>query len=919
MRSKSFQWAALFLFFHAGLSGQTAVLDSLRSVYLASQSDSAFWYNSCLLGAVFFRSDLDSALRYSEISLDYAHKTGAHNMIASSELTIGAVFQYKDEREKAIEWYLKAHETSKSGKQKRTEAVALGNIGLLYSELRDPGKAVYYLKQSLEIMLEISDTLGIARSFANIGFNYFEQDMLDSAMTYFHKEVEWAKLADDWNMHGAGLNNIGSVYLERKQYSLARQYFMQSLAIREKYNDKQGLINVLDNLGQTLSKEGKPSEALPYLERSLALAKEIGGWSARIKPSESLAEAYALTGNYRSAFELQQDILAARDSLYNEEKQARTDELEARFRNQLQAAELARKQFDLERQSNQKRLILISSLVFILGITVLFQLLRNRLRLRRREAELAAQLEHAEAENLRELNRSKSAFFANISHEFRTPLTLILGPLEQMMNGNFQGDLKKYYRIMHRNGRRLLDLVNQLLDLSKLESGKLALSVAEGDLGRFVGAVAQSFESLAERKQIELQVPVPDMPVTGFFDRDKVEKIVANLISNAFKFTSDGGRISVAVQPGGAIVVQDNGIGIPEAQMPHLFERFYYTADSDLQAGSGLGLALIKELAELHGGTVHVESEEGKGTAFLVKIRMDREFFKPEEIAGAAHWAKEMEFAEERPSVFHPSKDLESVPRTPLLPLRESQPTLLIVEDNPEVRAYIKEQFAGRYHIGETENGKSGLQMAIDLTPDLIITDVMMPEMDGMELCRLLKTNEKTSHIPVIILTARADMADKLEGLQTGADDYLPKPFDAAELRIRAANLIEQRRRLQTHYRQALAPFAPTDIEAESMDAVFLNRVREVVESCMDDESFSVVELGAQIGMSRSQLHRKLSALTGFSPNEVIRNMRLERARQLLEKKAATASEAAYVCGFSSPGYFSKCFKDYFGMLPSEV
>lgn len=195
----------------------------------------------------------------------------------------------------------------------------------------------------------------------------------------------------------------------------------------------------------------------------------------------------------------------------------------------------------------------------------------------------------------------------------------------------------------------------------------------------------------------------------------------------------------------------------------------------------------------------------------------------------------------------------------------------------------------------------------------------MMPEMSGMELCSRLKTDEKTSHIPVIMLTARAEQTDKVEGLQTGADDYLPKPFDALELTVRVANLIEQRRRLQAHYRQALSPFAPAAVEVPGMDAVFLSRVREVVEANLEDENFSVVELGAQIGMSRSQLHRKLSALTGFSPNEVIRNMRLERAKQLLEKKAATVSEAAYGCGFSSPGYFSKCFKDYFGVLPGEV
>ena len=900
-----------FLCALTGLSAQTATLDSLRGVYLLSKSDSAFWYNSCLLGAVFFRSDLDSALLYSEISLDYAQKAGKPNMIASSELTIGAVYQYKDEREKAIEWYLKAYETSKSGKQQRTEAVALGNIGVLYAELQNTDKAVYYLKQSLGVMLQIKDTLGIARSYANIGFNYFQQKSLDSAMVYFQKEVEWATLADDWNMQGAGLNNIGSVLLERKQLAEARQYFLQSLEIREKNNDQLGLVNVLDNLGETLVKEGKAQEAIPFLERSISIARQLGGWANRINPSEHLANAYALTGDHRRAFALQKELIAAKDSVYQEEKQARTDELEARFRNQLQAAELAQKQLDLERQSNQKNLILFSALAIILGLTALFQYFRSRLRLRRKEAELAAQLEHAEAENLRELNQVKSIFFANISHEFRTPLTLILGPLEQMMQGNFKGDFLKYYRIMHRNGRRLLDLVNQLLELSKLESGKMRLSAARGDLAQVVSAVAQSFESMADKKLIHLQIVLPEAPVIGFFDRDKVEKIVANLVSNAFKFTPDNGQISVSVAPDASISVQDTGIGIPAEQMPHLFERFYHSSSSDIQSGSGLGLALIKELAELHGGAIEVQSKEGQGSIFMVKLRTDKTFFKPDEIVETL---PESSLAIRiAPAPPHPTA------QSTKLVMHADKPVLLIVEDNADVRAYIRDQFEANYQIWEAENGRTGLELAQKKTPDLIISDIMMPEMTGTELCSRLKNDEKTSHIPIIMLTARTEQADKVEGLQTGADDYLPKPFDAVELTVRVANLIEQRRRLQAHYRQALSPFAAATVETPSMDAAFLSRVREVVESSMDDENFSVVELSAQIGMSRSQLHRKLSALTGFSPNEVIRNMRLERARQLLEKKVVTVSEAAYGCGFSSPGYFSKCFKDYFGILPGEA
>ncbi|HRF41480.1 MAG TPA: ATP-binding protein, partial [Saprospiraceae bacterium] len=277
--------------------------------------------------------------------------------------------------------------------------------------------------------------------------------------------------------------------------------------------------------------------------------------------------------------------------------------------------------------------------------------------------------------------------------------------------------------------------------------------------------VAQSFESLADKKLIQLQITLPESPVSGFFDRDKVEKIVANLVSNAFKFTPDNGRIHISVAPDASIAVQDTGIGIPAEQIPHLFERFYHSSSSDIQSGSGLGLALTKELAELHGGGIEVESKEEQGTTFVVKIRTDEAFFQPGEIVETPQQSG-IETQMPLPAAAKPA------PSSTRLALQANQPVLLIVEDNADVRAYIKDQFEGSYQIWEAENGRIGLEMAQKKTPDLIISDVMMPEMSGMELCSRLKTDEKTSHIPVIMLTARAEQTDKVEGLQTGADDY---------------------------------------------------------------------------------------------------------------------------------------------------
>jgi len=618
------------------------------------------------------------------------------------------------------------------------------------------------------------------------------------------------------------------------------------------------------------------------------------------------------------------------DSLFNAEKIERIAAVEAKFETQKKEAQLAQQQLEMARKDNLRNQIIFIAIGVILALVGLFQYLRNRQKVKQKEAELSAVIERAETEKLREADTLKSTFFANISHEFRTPLTLIISPLEQLLNGTFKGDVRKYYGIMHRNGRRLLQLVNQLLDLSKLESGKMKLETEEGDIAAFVRAIAYSFESLAVRKLIDYRVLTPPMTITGFFDRDKLEKILTNLLSNAFKFTPENGSIELELKmPKTAqehaglveIAVRDTGIGIPADQLPFLFDRFYslipaqpnQKTEHQYLAGTGIGLALTRELVGLHKGQIRVESTEGQGTQFLFTFFVENLAISQESPSDTLAGDKTIPIL----SIAETTR-LEKPKMAEVFGAGDRQ-VVLIVEDNQDVRLYIRDQLIENYVVMEAGNGKQGLEMAVETTPDLVISDIMMPEMDGREFCRLVKSNEKTSHIPVVLLTAKADQSDKLEGLSLGADDYLIKPFDTRELQVRVANLIEQRRHLQERYRRSLHAFAPAKIDLESIDAAFLKKVREAVETNLEDETFSVVELGAAVNMSRSQLHRKLKALTGYAPNEVIRNMRLERAKAMLEKRAGNASEIAYMTGFNSPAYFAKCFKDYFGISPSEV
>ncbi|MBI5917157.1 MAG: tetratricopeptide repeat protein [Bacteroidetes bacterium] len=887
--------------------------------------------------SLYERGKYEEALPFHRQELAIAMKTDDLELQGKALNSVGNVFHNTGRNDSAIVYLMQSAKIKEQLGNMKDVAAVYSNIGNVFSDEKAPDKAIEWLEKSLAIRLSLPDgERGAIVCYNNLSVAWNGKEDFDKAIEYAQKGYELAMQTGNKFHAGVLAGSLGHLWLEKKNMDKSIEMSERSVSLLKEVNRTPNLVFPLANLSEAWWRKGDFAKALAMNQQGYAIMEELKLVEPLEVYYENFANVYESMGDHKQALFWFKKFMVLDDSLFNKEKLEAIAEVEARFQTEKKEAQIVKQELELERQSNQKKTILIGAIAAVLALGGGFQYFRNKQKIRQKEAELATQLEHAEADKLREMNTVKSTFFANISHEFRTPLTLIVSPLEQMMNGSFQGDFQKYYRIMHRNGKRLLDLVNQLLDLSKLESGKLKLQASEGDLGRFTSAIAGSFESLAVRQQVDLQIVVPEEPVVCFFDNDKVEKILANLVSNAFKFTPEGGRVEVRLtnddlrlQGNGSeivnrqskIVIRDTGMGIPAEQLPHLFERFSKTTASEVQPGSGIGLALTKELVELHGGKIEVESREGEGTTFTVTLAVgDLRFTNDDLRLGGEQQVSPREVSTQY-ALSEPIQNRKSKIENSFINRKSSvvNQLVLIAEDNADVRAYIREQFEGKYRILEAENGKIGLAQAIEHTPDLIITDIMMPEMDGTEFCKQLKINEKTSHIPVVMLTARAEQADKLEGLETGADDYLVKPFDARELQVRVANLIAGREKLQEFFRKTLTAFAPAEVKAESMDAVFLTKVREAVEANLEDENFSVVELGNQIGMSRSQLHRKLSALTGFSPNEVIRNMRLERAKQLLEKKAGTASEIAYQCGFNSPAYFTKCFKDYFGVTPGEV
>jgi signal transduction histidine kinase/ligand-binding sensor domain-containing protein/DNA-binding response OmpR family regulator len=544
------------------------------------------------------------------------------------------------------------------------------------------------------------------------------------------------------------------------------------------------------------------------------------------------------------------------------------------------------------------------------------------------------------------LDRLKLDFFTKISHEFRTPLTLILGPLEKMIHSGKNLSWTKrlhYYQLIHRNSQRLLRLINQLMDVRKLDAGSMKPLTEQGDLVLFVKSIFDSFTYQAEKRAMRFSFNSQPSSIMMSFDPEMMDKIVYNVLSNAFKYTPDGGEISLSltcltrqefyekfresesltfverrhmkkVQADSVaeIVVRDNGAGIDKNHIQHIFDLFYQGENpaSYGQSGTGIGLALTRDLVRLHNGEIAVTSELGKGAQFFIWLPVT-------ECRHSETEAKEMATAAIEPALAWTEYDDETVSREEKVPAESALPLILLVEDDRDLRIFIRDELDENYRVQEAADGIQGYQLAVETVPDLIISDIVMPGLDGTDLCRKLKSDERTSHIPIILLTAKTNEAARLEGFQTGADDYITKPFNADLLRIRAGNLIESRQKLRSRFSREIH-LQPADIAITPYDEVFLNKAVQAVEENMSDPDFSVEQMSYRIGMSRSQLYRKLFALTGQSPRDFVRILRLKRAANLIAQAQITIAEAAFRVGFDDPAYFSKCFRKQFGVAPGE-
>ena len=550
----------------------------------------------------------------------------------------------------------------------------------------------------------------------------------------------------------------------------------------------------------------------------------------------------------------------------------------------------------LVQYNHQKMYIVLFSIILLLLIGIMVYIYRTILMKRRIEEEA---------------NKAKLQFFTNISHELRTPLTLIADPVNYIIHDdNLNSQQRSMLQIVQRNVLVLTQLVSEILDFRKVQNGKMELRLSDFNLAESMKQWIKLFSASAQKKHIAISMDAPDTIMLRA-DQDKIERICYNLLSNALKYTSEGGEISLtAKEENGRVMISvaDNGCGISSDELPYIFDRFYQAKNAG--RGTGIGLAIVKAFTELHHGEVSATSIEGKGSTFTIHIPVRQKGEVTNQPTEKIEQLVEPSSAEEVPNQARHIDEL-------IQPYQTDKPEVLIIDDNIDIRTYLRSVLSEKYNVSEAADGKVGLELARKIVPDIVLSDIMMPVMDGLAFCQQLKTDKAISHIPVILLTARSLDEQRAEGYEHGADAYLSKPFSLRLLLSRIDNLIESRKKLNQTWSKGVEDDEIGNISNE-IDKSFLKQLRKIIQENLANSDLSVEQIGDEIGLSRVQLYRKVKALTGYSPVEIVRKARLTRARHLLQTTERTVSEVAYAVGFSTPSYFSKCYKDEFGENPKK-
>lgn len=847
-------------------------------------------------------SRFDDALRMHSEGLKQAETLGDTLEIVQALNNIGTDYRRMGVLDMAQDYHYRAftickESTDSSYTAKKNRVVSLNGLGNIYLTFGNYARADSALRLALAGERELNSALGQAINYANIGSIYCHREQLDSAWLYYHRSMGYNLQIG--NTLGVALCHISFGSLHEKEHDYDKAISEYDIAYRQLQSSKDEwhAISPLIALAGVYTTKGNDAKALEYLAKALHTARAI-------KSNEHLAEVYTLyyklykrMGNYNAALTAHENAAAMRDSVIDMEKLNRIQNAGLLIERNHQARVMHEANMNLKSERTARY---INSVVFtvvvviLIGALVVFVFVQ---RIQRRN-HLA----------LKRFTEMRENFFTNITHEFRMPLTVILG-MSRDLPGKSPDELKQSVQSIERQGYGLLQLINQLLDISKIESQMGNFDWRNGYITTYISMLVDTYRDYARCKNIDLQLYFKE-PVTMDFVPDYVNKVFNNLISNALKFTPDYGKINIALWREGDSFfadVTDTGEGMDQKTAENAFKPFYQGETDSKNLGTGVGLALVKQIIDAVHGEISVKSEVGKGTTFHIQIPItNKSDIKLNE--------QTVDNAPELPTEEKKLVDTEA---------DDNQCTVLVIEDNRDIAAYIGDVLSDRYAVAYATNGEDGLKKAIDIVPDLVVTDLMMPGMDGLELCRRIRSNDVVNHIPIVIVTAKISDQERIEGIEAGAYAYLAKPFNVDELRSIVERLLDRQRSLRSKFGDnATNTKEPQQQEPQLTDADrrFLAKTVDHIYLLMDKQQLDVNTLAEKLCMSSRQFHRKIVALTGSSPASFILKIKMKRARHLLETDPKlSVDEIAFRCGFEHTSSFYHAFRKTYGVTPKEM
>ncbi len=849
----------------------------------------------------YFLGQSENAVKACAECLDVAMEMDDLMIVTDTYTAFGNIYSRQNNMKMAIHYYLKADSIhSKTPQRPDVIAATYQSLGTIYEELKDYDTAIkYFTKANNEFKkIPANVTFYLNTTDLHLGAAYYHKGRLELADSLLQNTYTYFKSIKDEGYVARNSTYLGLISLNKANLDQAEQYLTEGFQLHKDKLFSYETALAAHELGKLYIRKKEPQKAIYYFNQLLLNYNDDANTLLQQETIKGLSEAYALNKDYANAYKTLEHSYNLKDSLNNSHNLASIREIDTKYQTEKkeQQINLLKSQNEtVEQQKKNQRNLLLSGIgiVSIAGLFVYF-LYRNRKKTNTK---------------LKEIDALKTNFFTNISHEFRTPLTLISIPIDDIIADDTISDKKrKQFTVAKQNSERLLELVNQLLDLSKIDEGHLKLHIQQGNVLQLISALSESFSYYAKQKNITYTIDVEQSLEAVWYDKDAVEKITINLLSNALKYTPENGKVSCKAYIENHklfLTVKNSGKGLTPFELNNIFERFYQTNEQN--QGSGIGLSLVKELVGLHNGKIEVKSNPNEETSFQLHISIDKKSFKNDTVIVNSNTKIEKGI----PLYTNTSIEDDDVFKDSDLPI------LLIVEDNTDLRNLLKQSFEHSYNVITAPNGNIGVELALEHIPDLIISDIMMPEKDGITLTEDLKTDERTAHVPIILLTAKAEVESQFKGIDTGADDYITKPFDKKLLALKVEKLIESRRQLQLRYSQELV-LLPKDIAFTNLDEKFLEKVQSTLDENLIDPSFNVKEFSEAVGMSRMQLHRKLKALTGLSTSEFIRSQRLKLATQFLKTSDINMSEVGYSVGFNDHSYFAKCFKEVYNCSPSE-